>query len=58
MLTLHNQISSHFSVFFFKSVLLSVPNWVKFTYHKDDLFDLLASDKQEELRGRTKSRLL
>lgn len=53
----HIQISSHL-FFFFLICSSSCTKLVRFTYQKDDLFDLLASDKHEELRGGTKSRLL
>ena len=46
------------SLVFFKICSSSCTKLVLFTYQKDDLFDLLASDRHEELRGGTKSRLL
>ena len=51
-------IFSSFLVYFFLICSSFCTKSVRFTYQKDDLFDLLASDKHEELRGGTKSRLL
>ena len=52
-------ISRYLLIFsFFLICSSSCTKLVRFTYQKDDLFDLLASDKHEELRGGTKSRLL